>query len=105
MLHIAIACTVPIWLSTERFFLIEILHEFGFSSSNSGEILLKYGAFRQSMRVNVHLPAGKAEALFHNSRVEAMLNYLDVKQNLILLQNIILFTSYGQVIHNSSDNR
>jgi len=41
MLHMAMACTVPRWLSTERRFRIRTLQNSGRSSSNRGRMLLK----------------------------------------------------------------
>src|SRR5687767_291080 len=64
-LHIAIACTVPMWFVTPRRFLIETRANPGRNSSKRGLMVAKYGALKQTKREKSVLPNGLDSSRFH----------------------------------------
>src|SRR5690606_29195289 len=57
--HIAIACTVPMWLVTRRRWWIRPSQRPGSSTVMRGEMLAKWGALKHTARENSHWPAGQ----------------------------------------------
>src|SRR5690606_8540963 len=75
-LHMAIACTVPMWLLTLRRWRIVPSQRPGCSMVMRGAMLAKYGALKQTARENSHWPAGqRCMRRYRRSRVVSVIAF------------------------------